>query len=160
MGAGRSRRLRAIWPLLAGIAIFFVVLIFVFPLVFSPGVQPPGNMQFTSPFAVTIEISNLNATPITDARYSCTASEVKLKTGDVAPQPAVLTQGTIRKLPGRHAAAVRCETGYLLDAPLQALEYTLTLTYRANPWPQPRTKVYRIRAEIDAKGEVTGWKVA
>jgi hypothetical protein len=46
-----------------------------------------------------------------------------------------------------------------VNGPVKAAEYTLTLTYRAYPWPQLRTGVYRFAAQIDGTGHVTGWKL-
>lgn len=68
-------------------------------------------------------------------------------------------RGAVPKLGGRRAMAARCETAYLVTEPLKAVEYKLTLGYRAYPWPQRRTDVYRIAAQIDRSGQVTGWKL-
>jgi hypothetical protein len=46
----------------------------------------------------------------------------------------------------------------IANTPLKAAEYQLTLEYRAYPWPQLRTAVYRIAAKLNGQGEVTGWK--
>ena len=60
---------------------------------------------------------------------------------------------------GRHAITARCQSAYVVNAPLKAAEYKLTLSYRAYPWPRHRTTVYRIAAQINGNGQVTGWKL-
>ena len=152
-------RWRGLWPLVAGIAVFFGTLVFLFPILFKPGVEPPTDLRFLSPSTLTVHISNLNVTPLEDVKYSCEVSQLKLANGSSPRDANALTQGAIRKIPGRRGVAARCQTGYLVDAPLQALEYKMTVTYRAYPWPRIRTSVYRITAQINAKGEVTGWKI-
>ena len=55
--------------------------------------------------------------------------------------------------------AARCQTAYLVTDPLKAVEYKLTVKYRAYPWHRQHTDVYRIAAQIDSSGQVTGWKL-
>jgi len=137
----------------------FLTVVFAFPVVFTPRVEPPAEVQFGSPFSVGVLISNQNVTPLTDVSYTCEVSALTLANGSAVSDAKVLTQGTIRKIQGRHAIAARCESAYVVSAPLKAAEYKLTLSYRAYPWPQHRTTVYRIAAQINGRGDVTGWRL-
>ena len=151
-------RFRGPYRVLLGIALLFVAVVFMFPIVFEPRVEPPAEVQFGSPFSVAVQISNQNMTPLTDVEYSCVVSKLTMANGSAITDAKVLVRGAIRKIQGRQAIRARCETAYIVNAPLQAAEYKLTLTYRTYPWPQHRTSVYRIAAQINGNGQVTGWK--
>ena len=140
-------------------AMLFGTVVFMFPLIFQPGVEPPTELQFGSPFSIAIQISNHNVTPLTDVEYGCAVSKLTMADGSAVTGARVLVRGAIRKIQGRQAIRARCETAYIVNAPLKAAEYELTLTYRAYPWPQHRTSVYRIAAQLNANGQVTGWKL-
>jgi hypothetical protein len=140
-------------------AVVFVTVVFIFPIIFRPGVEPPTDLEFGTPFSMAVQISNQNVTPLTDVEYSCEVSKLTLANGSAVSDAKVLVRGAIRKIQGRQAIRARCETAYLVNAPLQAMEYKLTLTYRTYPWPQHRTSVYRIAAQMNGNGQVTGWKL-
>jgi hypothetical protein len=140
-------------------AVLFVTVVFIFPLVFTPRVEPVPPGQFGSPFSMQIRISNLNVTPLTDVEYNCAISKLTLGNGNQVTDAKMLIKGTLRRFTGRHAIAAPCETAYIVNGPIRAAEYTLTLTYRSYPWPQHRTGVYRFTAQIDPNGRVTGWKL-
>ena len=156
--ASRSR-FRGLYRVLLIVAALFAIVVFIFPVIFNPGVEVPSEVQFGSPSAVTVQISNQNMTPLTDVQYSCEVSKLTLANGSAVPDAKALVRGAIRKIRGRQAIPARCETAYLVTAPLQSAEYQLTLTYRIYPWPQHRTNVYRIAAQIDGNGQVRGWKI-
>ena len=143
---------------LLGLAVLFVSLVFIFPIVFKPRVDAPTDLPFGSASSVSVQISNQNVTPIDDVEYSCELSKLTLANGSAITNAKVLTRGVIRKIPGRKAVVVRCESAYIVTAPLKAAEYTLTLRYRAYPWPKLRSSVHRIAAQINSNGQVTGWK--
>jgi len=129
-----------------------------FPIIFKPGVEPPTELQFGSPSLVEVRISNQNVTPLTDVAYSCVVSNLTMANGSAVTDAEVLVRGAIRRIQGRQSVRARCETAYIVSAPLKAAEYKLTLTYRSYPWPQHRTSVYRIAAQLSGNGRVTGWK--
>ena len=156
--APRSR-FRGPYRLLLAMAIFFVTVVFIFPLIFKPGVEPLTPSQFGSPFSMAVQISNQNLTPLTDVEYSCELSKLTLANGSAIGDAKVLIRGAVRKIEGRQAITAHCETSYIVNAPLHAIEYKLTLTYRTYPWPQRRTNVYRIASRINGNGQVTGWKL-
>jgi hypothetical protein len=158
LGSPKSR-FRGPYRLLVSAAGLFVTVVFIFPFVFRPGVEPPAPSPFASPFSILVQISNQNMTPLTDVEYSCEVSKLSLANGSIVGDAKVLVRGAIRKMPGRRAIAARCETASIPHTPLSALEYQLTLAYRMYPWPQRRTTVYRIAAELNGHGEVTGWKL-
>ncbi len=151
-------RLRARYRILIIMAVLFVTVAFVFPLVFRPRLEPPAELQFGSAFSVVVPIANHNMTPLTDVEYTCEISKLTLADGSAVTDARVLTRGAIPKIPGRKAVAAHCGIAYIVTHPLKAAEYKLTLTYRAYPWHQLRTSVYYIDARIDGKGQVTGWK--
>jgi hypothetical protein len=140
-------------------AVLFVTVVFIFPIVFEPGVEPPTELQFGTPSSMAVQIANHNVTPLTDVEYRCEISRLTLANGSAVTDAKVLVRGAIRKIQGRQAIGARCETAYIVSAPIKAAEYKLTLTYRAYPWPQPRTSVYHIAAQTDGDGQVTGWKL-
>ena len=156
--APRSR-FRGPYRLLVVLAVVFVTVVFLFPIIFEPRIEPPAEVQFGSPFSMAVQISNQNVTPLTDVEYSCEVSNLTLANGSAVRDAKILIRGAIREIHGRHAIAARCESAYVVNAPLKAAEYKLTLTYKTYPWPQHRTSVYRIAAQMNAKGEVTGWKL-
>lgn len=156
--APRSRFRGAYRPIL-GIAVLFVTVVFVFPIIFKPGVEPLTESQFGSPFSMAVEISNQNLLPITDVEYSCEVSRLTLANGSAMRDPKVLVRGAVRKIQGNHAITAHCETAYIGNAPVNAIEYKLTLTYRMYPWPQHRTSVYRIATHINSNGQATGWRL-
>ncbi len=147
------------YRLMLSMAVLFVTVVFIFPITFKPGVEPPTDLQFGTPFSMAVQISNQNVTPLTDVEYSCEVSKLTLANGSAVTDAKVLVRGTIRKIQGRQAIRARCETAYIVNAPLKAAEYKLTLTYRTYPWPQHRTSVYRVAAQINGNGQVTGWKL-
>jgi hypothetical protein len=157
--AAPKSRFRGPYRLLASAAVLFVTVVFIFPIVFKPGVEPPAPSPFASPFSILVRISNQNMTPLMDLEYSCEVSKLALANGSIAGDAKVLVRGAVRKMPGRQAIAARCEAAYIPNAPLGALEYELTLAYRMYPWRQRRTRVYRIAAELNGDGQVTGWKL-
>jgi hypothetical protein len=153
-------RVRGRYRVLGVLAVFAAIVVFIFPLIFRPGVEPPTELAFASPFSMALLISNQNITPLTDVEYSCEVSNLTLANGSEVKDAKVLVRGSIRKIPGRRAIPGRCETAYIVGAPLKAVEYRLTLNYKTYPWPQRRTAVYRIAAQISGAGQVTGWKVS
>jgi hypothetical protein len=152
-------RLRGPYRLLLAMAVLFIAVVFVFPIVFAPRVDVPTVVQFASPSSMSVQISNQNLTPLTDVEYGCEVSKLTLANGSAVKDAKILIRGTIRNIPGRRAIRAPCRAAYLLGAPLQAAEYRLTLTYRAYPWPQRRTSVYDIAAQFNSNGQVTGWKL-
>ncbi|HLI87001.1 MAG TPA: hypothetical protein VKV17_24050 [Bryobacteraceae bacterium] len=154
-----ERRFRRFVPLLFSIAVVLLAVFVLFPLVFPPRVDVAGNLQFASPSSMVVQISNQNLTPFTDIRYSCEVSEITLASGAPPANAKVVTRGVIRRLPGRHAVTVRCESANILGAAIKSAEYRLTLQYRATPVPREGQSVYRIAAIVNNKGEVTGWKL-
>ncbi|HUI77068.1 MAG TPA: hypothetical protein VLY24_04110 [Bryobacteraceae bacterium] len=156
--APRSRR-RALLQIVLTLVLAAAVIVFGFPLIFGLRVDVPAEIRFGSASTVMFQISNENLTPLTDVEYSCEVSKLTLADGSSIKDATVLNRGDIRKIAGRRAFTGRCQTAYLITAPLSAAEYKLTITYRAYPWPQQRTSVYRIAAEMNGKNEVTGWKL-
>ncbi|MGA2116157.1 MAG: hypothetical protein ABSH56_15565 [Bryobacteraceae bacterium] len=140
-------------------AVVFLTVIFIFPVVFDPRIEPPAEVQFGSPFSVAVRISNQNVTPLTNVEYGCEVSKLTLADGSTVRNAKILIRGIMAKIPGRRAITARCESAYVVNAPLKAAEYKLTLTYRSYPWPRQRTNVYRIAARIDGNGQVTGWRL-
>ena len=156
--ASRSR-FRGPYRALLILAMVFVTVVFIFPIVFDPRIEVPAEVQFGSPFSMAVQISNQNVTPLTNVEYGCEISKLTLANGSAVSDAKVLTRGAIRKIQGRHAIAARCESAYIVNAPLKTAEYKLTLSYRAYPWPRQRTTVYRIAAQINGRGDVTGWRL-
>ena len=149
---------RGIYRLVLGIGILFVTVVFIFPLISKPGVEPVTEPQFGNPFSMAVQISNQNLTPLKDVEYSCEVSDLTLANGTAIRDAKVLVRGSIRKIQGNRAVTARCETAYV-NAPVHAIEYRLTLTYRTYPWPQRHTGVYVIGAQIDGNGQIRGWKL-
>jgi hypothetical protein len=143
---------------LLGLAVLFVGLVFIFPVVFKPRVDAPADLPFGSASSVSVQISNQNVTPLGDVEYSCEISKLTLSNGSAINNAKVLVRGVIRKIPGRQATVVHCESAYIVTVPLKAAEYILTLRYRAYPWRKLRTSVYLIAAKISSNGQVTGWR--
>ena len=152
-------RFRGPYRVLLSMALLFATVVFIFPIIFKPGVEPPAELQFGRPFSVAVQISNQNVTPLTDVEYSCEVSKLTMANGSAVTDAKVLVRAAIRKIQGRQAIGAHCETAYIVSAPLKAAEYKLTLTYRAYPWPQHRTSVYRLVAQLNGNGQVTGWKL-
>jgi len=150
---------RGPYRLLLSMAVLAVTVVFVFPVIFKPGVELPAELQFASPFSLAVQISNQNLTPLTDVEYSCEVSKLTLANGSAIGDAKILTRGTIRKIPGRHTITAHCEAAHTVAGPVNAAEYNLTLTYRTYPWPQQRTSVYHIAAQISGGGRFTGWKL-
>ena len=150
---------RPLYRLLLSILVFAVVMVFVFPIIFGPRIDVPADVQFASPSSLTVQISNQDLTPLTDVEYGCKVSKLTLASGSEITDASVLNRGIIRKIPGRRAVTARCQTAYLVTAPLKTAEYTLTITYRAYPWPRQRTRVFRIAARFDRNHQLTAWKV-
>jgi hypothetical protein len=135
-----------------------ITLLLIFPLVFDPRIDVPAAIRFGSPSSVPVQISNLNLTPLHDLEYNCAVSKLTRNNGTAITDARVLTRGFIKRIGGRQALTVHCETAYIVTDHLQAAEYTLTLTYHTSPWPRQRTSTWRISADINGNGEVTGWK--
>ena len=151
-------RFRGPYQLLFGLAVLFITVVFVFPAIFKPGVEP-AESQFGSPFSMAVQISNQSLTPLKDVEYSCEVARLTLADGSAVEGAKVLVRGTIRKIQGSREVTAHCETAYVANAPVHAIEYKLTLTYSTFPWPQRRTSVYRIATQINSNGQVAGWKV-
>lgn len=157
--AAPKLRVRVAFRILIAIAGLGAAVFFIFPAAFNPRVDVPTKLPFASPSSVMVQISNLNLTPLLHLEYSCDVSQVTLANGSQPADAKVLMRGSILKLGGRHAMAARCETAYLVTDPVKKIEYKLTVRYQAYPWPKQRTDVYRISAQIDGRGQVTGWKL-
>jgi hypothetical protein len=156
---GERSRFHGVYRLLLVLAALALVVVFIFPLIFSPGVEAPADVRFGSPSALQVQISNQNLMPLKDVEFSCEVSRLELAQGSQASNPQALVRGSIKKLEGRRAITAPCETAYLVTSPVKAVEYKLTITYRVYPWPYRRTKVSHIAARISGSGQVTGWKV-
>jgi hypothetical protein len=156
--APRSR-FRGPYRLLLVMAVLFVVVVFLFPVVFPPRIDVSTGLKFASPSSMPVRISNQNLTPLNHVEYACELSQLTLANGSVVTNAKVLTRGTILTVPGRRAVTIRCETAYIVTAAIKSAEYDLTLHYRAYPWPQQRARSYRIVSQVDANGSVTGWKL-
>ena len=154
----QKSRFRGPYRLLLVFLVLFVALFLVFPAIFSPRIDLPNELKFGSASGLTVQVSNQNFTPLNNIEYSCELSKLTSSNGSAITDAKVLTRGIIRKIPGRNAVTVRCESAYIITVPLQVAEYKLTLKYRASPWPQLRTSEYRIAAQLDSRGQVTGWK--
>lgn len=155
---GTSSRFRAPLSLLLTLAVVFLIVVFGFPIVFQLQIEVPSHVQFASASSVMFEIANQNLTPLTNVEYTCELSRLITPKG-APPQPKVVSRGRFPKVGARRGVTGRCQTGYLVPPPVKTVEYQLTITYRAYPWPQQRTRVARISAQISGKGEVTGWQV-
>ncbi len=140
-------------------AVLFVTVVLILPIVTKPRVEPPTQLYLGSPFQMEVRIANQNLTPLTDVEYSCEVSKLTRANGTPVDDAQVLVRGTIRRIQGRQAIPAKCETAYVLNAPVKEAEYNLTLTYRMYPWPQHRTSVYHIAAEFEPNGRVTGWRL-
>jgi hypothetical protein len=151
-------RFHGAYRVLLSLAVLFVAVVLVFPLTFGPRVDAPRDLQFGSPSSLPVQIANQNITPLNNVEYGCALAQLTLANGSEIRDAKVVIRGIIRTISGRHAVTVRCESAYIVTAPLKSAEYKLTLTYQAYPWPQSRTRAYRIDAEVNGKGEVTGWK--
>lgn len=152
-------RLRARLLLGITLAIVFLIVVFLFPVIFELRIDVPSQVQFGSPSSVMFEIANQNLTPLTNVEYTCEVSTlITANAGPVRATP-VLSRGRFPRIASRQGVRGQCQTGYLVTAPVKTVEYRLTVTYRASPWPQLRTRIARIAAQLNGKGEVTGWKV-
>lgn len=151
-------RFRARLSLFLSMAAVLLLVIFFFPLIFPVAIDVPSNVQFGSASAMMFQISNQNLTPLTDVEYSCVVAKLTLANGSPVTDANSLERGTVRTIAARHAVAGRCQTAYLITAPIKTIEYQVTVTYRAYPWPQQRKRVAHISAELNDKNEVTGWK--
>lgn len=157
--ASRSDASRG-YRLLLMLGALFVIVVFVFPIVLTPEVEPPAHLPFANGMSMTVRIENHNPfTPLTDVEYSCEVWKVTLANGADVTDANVLVRGTLQKFDGRKAITAPCETAYLVKAPIKDAEYRLTLTYRTYPWPSYRTSVYHIAAQIDENGRVVGWEL-
>ena len=115
-------RFRGPFRLLVSAAVLFVTVVFIFPVVFEPSVEPPAPSPFASPFSIVVRISNQDVTPLMDVEYSCEVSKLALANGSIAGDAKVLVRGAIRKMPGRQAIAARCETANLRRYGFQHVE--------------------------------------
>lgn len=152
-------RFNGAYRLLLALAALALVVLFIFPLIFSPGVEAATDVHFGSPSALQVQVSNQNFMPLKDVEFSCEVSRLDLAQGSQVSKAQALVRGSIKRLEGRRAITAPCETAYLVTSPVKAVEYKLTITYRMYPWPYRRTKVSHIAARIDGDGQVTGWKV-
>ena len=141
------------------VAVFTAVVIFALPLVFMPRIRVPTGLQYATPSSMEFRIENQNFTPLTDVDYVCQISKLTVANGSTLEGATAVIRGRIRKIPGRRSVLGRCETGSIVAAPIKSAEYKLTVNYKAYPWPQQRTVVHQIDAEVSGKGEVTGWKL-
>ena len=149
-----------LYRLLFMVGVVFGTVVFIFPVVFEPRVEPPTPLQSGSPYSMTVRISNQNPfMPLTDVEYSCEVSKLTLASGADVSDAKALIRGSRRNFEGRQAITASCDTAYLVNAPIKAVEYRLTLTYRMYPWPQHRTHVYHIAAQISGDGRVSGWSL-
>ena len=155
---GAPSRWRARLTLLLTLAAVFLVVVFLFPIIFELRIDVPSHVQFASASSMGFEISNPNLTPVTNAEYSCEVSNLILLNGSAVKDANVLNRGNFRKIGARRGVAGRCQTAYIVTAPLKTVEYKLTITYRTYPWPRMRTQTARISAQLNGKGEVTGWQ--
>jgi hypothetical protein len=151
-------RFRGAYRVLITVVVLFVALVLVFPILFAPRIDAPTDVKFGTASALTVQISNQNFTPLNDLEYDCELSKLTLANGSAINNAKVLVRGVIRKLPGRKAIAIHCESAYLVTDQLKAAEYQLTLKYRAYPWPKLRTSIYQILAQFNSSGDLTGWK--
>lgn len=145
--------------LLLVMVVLALTVVVIFPAVFTPKVEPPTEVMVGGPFATKVQVSNQNVTPLKDVEYSCEGTKLTMSNGIELADAKMLVRGMIRKIPGRTAVMANCESSYVVNAPLRAVEYKLTLMYKAFPWPQLRTAVFRIAAQVDGKGQVTKWNV-
>lgn len=150
--------MRTLIRLAVTLAVVAAIVFFLFPLVFSIRVDVPEKAQFASASSMMFQISNQNPTPVTDVTYNCQVQQFTLANGTAVKDANVLNGGSVRRIGGRSAATGRCQTGYLITSPLKTAEYKLTVTYTAYPWKRVRERVWKISAELDGKGEVTGWR--
>ncbi len=139
------------------LAALAVTVLVIFPLLFGPGVEDPSTRFPDNPFSLEVKISNENLTPLTNLEYYCEPVQIELANGVKIPDVKVVNQGRITRFRGRKAITVRCETAYIIDAPIKNAEFKLALKYRTYPWPSDRTSEYRFAAVVDASGHVTKW---
>lgn len=154
-----ASRLRARLYLALTLAVVFLIVVFLFPLIFELRIDVPSQVQFGNASSVMFEIANQNLTPLTNVEYTCEISTLITANGPPVSAPPVLSRGRFPKIASRQGVRGQCQAGYLITASVKTVEYRLTVTYRASPWPQQRTRVARISAQINGKGEVTGWKL-
>ena len=138
-------------------AILLAAVALIFPAVLGPSVNDPLAPFPDNPFSLTARIVNEYLTPFTNLEYSCESADVVLANGTPITDAKILNQGKIRKLPGRRAFNARCETAYIVNAPVKSAEFKLKLTYKAFPWPQLHTHEYDFTAVVDAHGQVAKW---
>jgi len=158
-GAAARPRLRGWQRALMFVVAFGAMIVFVFPQEFDPGVEAPEDLEFGNPSSVVVNIGNQNVTPLHDVEYACELVNLTLANGSTVTNARELVRGSLKKIPSRRAIAARCEAAYILVEPVKTAEYKLTITYRAWPWPQRRASQYRIVAQVNQAGQVTGWKV-
>src|SRR5262249_47033634 len=143
------------YRLLLILAVFFLVVVFIFPIILSPGVEPQNSLSTGSSLSMTVRISNRNPfMPLKEVEYTCEAWKVILASGAEVTDASVLTRGSLQQIEGSNMITVPCETAYIVNAPIKMAEYRLTLTYRTYPWPDHRTSVFRIAALTDGNGRV------
>lgn len=152
-------RFRGFFRLLLILTVLAVIVLVIFPIIFELRIEAPTALQFGSPSTLAFQISNPNLTPLTDVAYTCEVSKLTLGNGSEDEKAKAIIRGSIRKIQGRRAVAGRCETGEVVTSPIKAAEYKVTMTYRTYPWRHQRTGVYRISAQVNGNGVVTGWKV-
>lgn len=155
----RRRRIGGPYRLVFSLSILVGMVVIVFPILFRPGVEPVNDLQYGSPFAVTVQISNQSLTPLMDVEYSCEVSRLTLANGTEVRDAKVVARGAVRRMTARRMLTAHCETAYIVNAPVRVVEYKLTLSYRSFPWPQRRTGVYYIGTEVSGKGQITGWQL-
>lgn len=139
------------------LATFFVVVLLIFPVVFGPSIDLPYPLLTGNPMTLTVKISNENLTPFTNFEYTCELEQLELASGVRVTDATVVNKGHIVKFDGRKAINARCETAYLVNAPIKNADYKLMLNYRVYPWTKDYTKVFRLAAVVDARGQVSRW---
>jgi len=155
----RRSRLRGVYRLLLVVAVLFVAVGLVFPLVFEPSVQLADPSRAGPSSTIQLLVANQNMTPITAVEYSCEHSKLIQANGAAANGAKVLIRGRISRISGRQAILEPCETAPVEGAPVEAAEFTVTISYRMYPWPSRRTSVFHVVAQVNQNGRVTGWKV-
>lgn len=96
-------RLPAAYRVLIVIVTLAVVVVFVFPVVFDPGVVAPAELDFGNPSSVAIQIGNQNVTPLLDVEYACDLASLTLANGSAVTNARELVRGSLKKIPARRA---------------------------------------------------------